>query len=75
MRYTVTAERIADTGQGIIKETVHEEHGFSESAAEKLADELAKDEENHVFVSFYRSSDGQHGYLNRDGHAITGKRW
>lgn len=29
-----------------------------------------------VFVSWYRSSDGQHGYLNSDGnHAITGQAW
>lgn len=29
-----------------------------------------------VFVSWMRSSDGQHGYLNSDGnHAITGEAW
>lgn len=29
-----------------------------------------------VFVTWFRKSDGQHGYLNRDGnHAITGEAW
>jgi len=29
-----------------------------------------------VFVSWGRASDGQQGYLNRDGnHAITGEKW
>ena len=31
---------------------------------------------NLIFVEWYRSADGQHGYLNPDGSdAITGKAW
>lgn len=30
----------------------------------------------HVFCAFERSTDGQHGYLNRDGnHDITGRAY
>lgn len=33
-------------------------------------------EGHEVFVSWYRESDGTHGYLNRDGnHSPTGKQW
>ncbi len=29
-----------------------------------------------IFVEWFRSSDGQRGYLNQDGnHAITGEEW
>jgi hypothetical protein len=28
-----------------------------------------------VFISFFRSQDNQHGYINRDGVDITGKSW
>lgn len=31
--------------------------------------------ENDVFIRFHRSSDGQTGYVNRDGVGITGKTW
>ena len=75
MTYSVIAEQIEDTGRGIIRETVCEEHGLSEIGAEKLANRLSKDKKNHVFVSFFRPSDGQHAYLNRGGHSITGERW
>jgi len=31
---------------------------------------------NLIFVEWYRATDGQYGYLNRDGnHAIAGKAW
>lgn len=29
----------------------------------------------HVYLGFFRSSDGQHGYLNSDGASPTGKAW
>lgn len=41
--------------------------------AETAADNYPND---RVFVSWGRASDGQQGYLNRDGnHAIVGKAW
>ena len=48
-----------------------------EKKAMKLAREKAREyPDNKIFVSWYRSSDGQHGYLNSDGnHAITGEAW
>lgn len=31
---------------------------------------------NQVFVTWFRKTDGQQGYLNSDGnHAITGEAW
>lgn len=48
---------------------------LSKRAAVKLAKELTQDG-NQVYISWYRSSDGQHGYLNPGGnHAITGYPW
>ena len=42
---------------------------LAKAAAAKYPDEA-------VFVSWGRASDGQQGYLNRDGnHAITGEAW
>jgi len=75
MKYTVAAKRIYDAGRGMIEETIYEDHGLSEKEAKKAAKRLATDKDYHVYVSFYRPEDGQYGYLNRDGHAITGERW
>jgi hypothetical protein len=42
----------------------------------KTAKAEAQEEDNLVFITWFRSSDGQHGYYNSDGnHAITGKSW
>lgn len=45
----------------------------------KEATEIAKreaEQDKHVLVTWFRKSDGQLGYLNRDGnHDITGKAW
>jgi hypothetical protein len=30
---------------------------------------------NKIFIRFFRSFDGQHGFLNPDGCDITGKSW
>jgi len=52
--------------------------GLSAKAARKLAEEEAKKlaPNKRVFISWFRHTDGQHGYLNRDGnHAITGLAW
>ena len=41
----------------------------------KIAEtECGKDGHN-IFIEWFRPSDGQHGYYNRDGHAITGQAW
>ena len=45
---------------------------------EKEAIEQAKlyaEDGDEVFITWFRESDGQHGYLNRDGHGITGQAW
>jgi hypothetical protein len=53
--------------------------GLSERQAIKAAKiEAAKitDGKSQIFIEWYRSSDGQHGYVNPDGnHAITGHSW
>ncbi|MFH2075578.1 MAG: hypothetical protein ABIJ57_09565 [Pseudomonadota bacterium] len=49
--------------------------GLSQKEAVMLARKLATGRKQ-VYVSWSRSSDGQTGYLNRDGsHDITGKAW
>jgi len=62
-----------------MKYTVETSTGMIPDCTARAATATAKKEaktDSHVFVSFYRASDGQHGYLNRDGnHAITGKAW
>ena len=65
MKYTVTAD----------SEMV--ETGLSKKEAIKLANEsIVKYPDDEIHVEFYRSSDGQHGYLNQGGnHEITGKAW
>lgn len=35
----------------------------------------SKGEDVNAFLSFFRKSDGQHGYLNQDGASPTGKAW
>ena len=49
----------------------------SKKEAEKLArEEARKNPDQNVFVSWFRSSDGQKGSLNSDGnYEITGKAW
>jgi hypothetical protein len=49
----------------------------SKAEAIKVAHEYAADKSNNgVYISWYRKSDGQQGYLNPSGdHAITGKAW
>jgi hypothetical protein len=42
----------------------------------KTAKVEAQDKNNLVYITWFRSSDGQHGYYNSDGnHSITGKAW
>ena len=47
-----------------------------ERRAKKLAEQTADEHpELYVYIKWFRASDGQHGYLNRDGHSPVGKRW
>lgn len=42
----------------------------------KTAKEEAKNPQHQVFVEWLRASDGQRGYLNRNGsNTITGEAW
>jgi len=44
--------------------------------AKKTAKELAKEHsDKQVFIEYFRESDGQQGYINKDGFALTGKSW
>ena len=59
---------------------VGEFNGLNEKEAIKTAKEQASIEYRghkvyQVYITFFRPSDGQHGYLNRLGHAIIGKPW
>ena len=57
-------------------QTVKESNGLSKSEAIKKAELEAKDEDCKVFISWFRLSDGQRGYLNPDrDHSITGNAW
>jgi len=69
LKYTVTAK---DEGR-----TINVAHDLSKSSAEKLAREWTTEyPQCQVYVSWFRPSDGQHGYINPGGdHAITGKAW
>lgn len=42
----------------------------------KLASQWAKEfPDKLVFIDFFRTQDGQQGYINKDGADITGKSW
>lgn len=52
----------------------------SDSQAVRLMGEYLKTNERQLldvnaFLSFGRSTDGQHGYINRDGASPAGKSW
>ena len=49
-------------------------NGLTKKEAIQQAKLYAEDGD-HVIISWFRASDGQHGYLNRDGHAVSGKPW
>lgn len=64
----------------VVKEngmTISETNGCTKAEAKRIAKiEAADNKDAQVFVTWLRSSDGQHGYLNSDGnHAITGTAW
>lgn len=48
----------------------------TEKAAIKKAEDWASEHPDKlVFIEYFRSNDGQKGYINRDGFDITGKSW
>ena len=48
----------------------------AERVAVKLAAEQAgKRDDWQVYIRWYRQSDGQVGYRNRDGHSPVGRAW
>jgi hypothetical protein len=57
--------------------TISETPDCTKAEAKKVAKaEAAENKDAQVFVTWFRASDGQHGYLNSDGnHAITGTAW
>ena len=68
MKYTVIV-KIA----GIVNSATP---NLGRKAAEKLARDEKERSNGKVFITWFRASDQQHGYLNPDGnHAITGKAW
>ena len=70
MKYTVEVKSRSTS------EPVADYPDCSQREAKQIAKREAADRNNQVFVSRFRSSDGQHGYLNPDGnHAITGEAW
>jgi hypothetical protein len=70
MKYSV--DRYPKTG-----ESINIAWDMSKKAATAEAKRAAGEYPNDkIYVSWHRSTDGQHGYLNRDGsHAITGAAW
>lgn len=69
MKYTVTA--ISDMGF-----ETQIAAGVSKKNVKNIVAEMIADGEKQIYVSWFRASDGQHGYLNSDGnHAITGSNW
>ena len=71
MKYTVV---VAFEGMPI-----SETRGLTKSVAVKVAKAEADSPANEgdkIFVTWFRASDQQHGYLNRGGdHEITGTAW
>lgn len=51
-------------------------HDLSLKEAKRVAQAMAKkDLAAQVYITWYRRSDGQHGYYNHNGHNITGRPW
>ncbi len=47
----------------------------SRSRAQTIAQRAAEKGQGQVYVSWFRPSDGQQGYLNQDGDNPVGKPW
>jgi len=72
MKYTIEL-----TQQGFIYQTYEcDDEQDAIETAKKIIENDGKNLNYEVFVSFFRSSDGQTGYLNPDGnHSPVGKDW
>lgn len=71
MRYNVIVS--TETNIGYLDNTIATDLKLRDAI--KTAKQNA-DEDNRVYITWFRSSDGQHGYYNPNGdHAITGKSW
>jgi len=68
MKYTVELHTENDYPQEV--QTVK-----GEAKARKLAHESARVLNGQVYVTWFRATDEQKGYLNRDGHNPVGKAW
>ena len=64
---------IEDTGRGLLETHGPELHGLTQSEAEREADRLSRDGDASVYVTW--ADRGVTGYLNRDGHSPTGRKW
>jgi len=71
IKYTVTTE--PPVGYPVRQQEVATE-AQAIDIAETWAQEFV-DTENGVYIEFVRHSDGQHGYINRDGAAVGGRSW
>jgi predicted DNA-binding protein len=69
MKYTIEVKRNGDT--------ISETPGYTQSQAVREAkSEAVANPGCHVFITWFRQSDGQRGYLNPGGnHEITGLAW
>ena len=67
MKYTVTIEKENETVKEITNIKLQKE-------AIKIAKSL-RGENHDTYISFYRSSDGQYGYINQFGAGPNGVSW
>ena len=57
------------------EEDVYEGPMEKHMAIHRAKELAASDPDLKVYISWFRPSDHQRGYLNRDGYAITGSAW
>jgi hypothetical protein len=71
MKYNVSIENCGMSISGYENLSKKEAQRVAKIEAEK-----PENEDNQVFVKWFRKSDGQKGYLNNNGnHEITGSAW
>ena len=66
----LTIDRVLESGE--VEEIASTSN---ESEARKIASREARRRPGQVYISWFRSADGQRGYLNTDGHSPVGKPW
>jgi hypothetical protein len=56
--------------------TCYQQSAKGEKQAARVAEAMCAEHPTlPVYVEFYRRSDSQHGYLNRNGHDLVGQDW